>query len=288
MIAGVDNDSVVYLNGEYLRLGEARISVLDRGFIFGDGVYDVVPVYGRKPFRMGEHLARLQRSLKAIRIETGWSAGDWEDLVQGLLARSALQDCTVYLHVTRGAAPREHSFPTQPVQPTIFGMVSSLSRPAAVNRERGLTAVSMDDERWLHCEIKSISLLGNVLAKQYATDAGADEVVQFRDGHLSEGSSCNLWVVKYGILRAPVRDRMILEGIRYAYLMELAAAAGIPFEARPISRLEVGQADELLLTSATREILPITRLDGRPVGTGSPGPVYARLRADYDRAIAAL
>jgi D-alanine transaminase len=288
MIEGVDNDSVVYLNGEYLRLGDARISVLDRGFIFGDGVYDVVPVYGGKPFRMGEHLARLRRSLEAVRIETGWSAGDWERLARDMLARSAPGDCTIYLQVTRGVARREHGFPAQPPRPTIFCMISPLSRPDAVKREQGFSAVGMADERWLHCEIKSISLLGNVLAKQYATDAGVDEVVQFRDGLLSEGSSCNIWVVKHGILRAPVRDRMILEGIRYAYLMELAAAAGIPFEARPISRLEVEQADELLLSSATKEILPITRLDGRPVGTGSPGPVYARLRADYDRAIAAL
>jgi len=288
MIPGVDNDSIVYLNGEYVRLGDAKISVLDRGFIFGDGIYEVVPCYGGKPFLMQNHLARLQRSLKAIRLDAGRSAADWENLVRDILSRTGGQgDCTVYLQVTRGVAKREHGFP-QDSQATVFCMVSPLKRPDAHKREDGMTAVSMPDERWLHCEIKSVSLLGNVLAKQYATDAGVDEVVQFRGDHLSEGSSCNIWVVKDGVLRAPVRDHLILEGIRYGFLEQLAAQAGVPFESRPITRDEVARADELMLSSATKEVLPITQLDGKPVGTGRPGPVYARLRAGYDAAIAAL
>lgn len=288
MIPGVDNDSIVYLNGEYVRLGDAKISVLDRGFIFGDGIYEVVPCYGGKPFLMQNHLARLQRSLKAIRLDAGRSAADWENLVRDILSRTGSQgDCTVYLQVTRGVAKREHGFP-QDSQATVFCMVSPLKRPDAHKREDGMTAVSMPDERWLHCEIKSVSLLGNVLAKQYATDAGVDEVVQFRGDHLSEGSSCNIWVVKNGVLRAPVRDHLILEGIRYGFLEQLAAQAGVPFESRPITRDEVARADELMLSSATKEVLPITQLDGKPVGTGRPGPVYARLRAGYDAAIAAL
>lgn len=288
MIPGVDNDSIVYLNGDYVRLGDAKISVLDRGFIFGDGIYEVVPCYGGKPFLMQNHLARLQRSLKAIRLDTGRDIADWEALVTGMLARSgSTGDCTVYLQVTRGVAKRDHGFPASS-QATVFCMVSPLKRPDAHKREQGMTAVSMPDERWLHCEIKSVSLLGNVLAKQYATDAGVDEVLQFRNGNLSEGSSCNVWVVKGGVLRAPVRDHLILEGIRYGFLEKLAADAGIPFESRPITQAEVADADELMLSSATKEVLPITQYDGRPVGSGKPGPVYARLRAAYDRAIDAL
>ena len=288
MIPGVDNDSIVYLNGDYVRLGDAKISVLDRGFIFGDGIYEVVPCYGGKPFLMQNHLARLQRSLKAIRLETGRGIADWEALVTDMLSRSGARgDCSVYLQVTRGVAKRDHGFPSDS-QATVFCMVSPLKRPDAHKREQGMTAVSMPDERWLHCEIKSVSLLGNVLAKQYAADAGVDEVLQFRDGNLSEGSSCNIWVVKNGVMRAPVRDNLILEGIRYGFLEQLAADAGIPFESRPIPKAEVAEADELMLSSATKEVLPITQYDGRPVGSGTPGPVYARLRAAYDQAIAAL
>jgi len=288
MIPGVDNDSIVYLNGDYVRLGDAKISVLDRGFIFGDGIYEVVPCYGGKPFLMPGHLARLQRSLKAIRLDTGRSTADWEHLVRDMLSRTDSRgDCAVYLQVTRGVAKRDHGFPASS-QATVFCMVSPLKRPDVHKREHGMTAVSMPDERWLHCEIKSVSLLGNVLAKQHAVDAGVDEVLQFRGDHLSEGSSCNIWVVKDGVMRAPVRDHFILEGIRYGFLEQLAAQAGIPFESRPITRAEVAQADELMLSSATKEVLPITQYDGRAVGLGRPGPVYARLRAAYDAAIAAL
>ncbi|WP_417276342.1 D-amino acid aminotransferase [Castellaniella sp.] len=288
MIPGVDNDSIVYLNGDYVRLGDATISVLDRGFIFGDGIYEVVPCYGGKPFLMDNHLARLQRSLKAIRIDAGRSTQDWQDLVLQMLSRSgATGDCTVYLQVTRGVAKREHGFPPS-AQATVFCMVSPLKRPGQQVRQQGMTAVSMPDERWLHCEIKSVSLLGNVLAKQYATDAGVDEVLQFRGSHLSEGSSCNIWVVKDGTLSAPVRDHLILEGIRYGFLEQLAAQAGIPFQSRPITQEEVAHADEIMLSSATKEVLPITQLDGKAVGNGIPGPVYQRLRAAYDAAIEAL
>lgn len=221
MIPNVDNDSLVYLNGELVRLGDAKISVLDRGFIFGDGIYEVVPVYHGKPFRIHEHLARLLRSLKKVRIDTGKSEADWDHLLRDMLKRSGLSDCTLYLQITRGVAKREHGFPAA-CDPTIFCMVSPFTRPSAEKREHGYSVVSMPDLRWLHCDIKSISLLGNVLAKQHATDAGVDDVIQFRDGRLTEGSSNNIWVVKDGVLRAPLRDEYILEGIRYAFIQELA------------------------------------------------------------------
>ncbi|MGB6105323.1 MAG: D-amino acid aminotransferase [Pusillimonas sp.] len=287
MIPNVDNDSIVYLNGDYVRLGDAKISVLDRGFIFGDGIYDVVPAYNGKPFRMDGHLARLERSLAAIDIKVDLKRADWEALVLDLLKRSGLGDCMVYIQVTRGVAKRDHGFPAN-TAPTVFCMVSPFVRPGAAAREQGLSTVSIPDVRWLRCEIKSVSLLGNVLAKQHAVDAGVDEVLQFRDGYLSEGSSCNIWMVKDGVLLAPPRSNLILEGIRYGLLEELAEAAGIPFNVRPISQQEVDQADELMLSSATKELLPITTYNGKPVGSGKPGPVYASLRAGYDQAIAAL
>lgn len=284
MIADVDNDSIVYLNGEYLRLGDARVSVLDRGFIFGDGIYDVVPVYSGRPFRMDQHLARLERSLNAIRIGVHMERSDWEDLVTDLIHRSELDDCMVYIQVTRGVARRDHAFPKD-TTPTVFCMVSPFRRPTASERDKGLSAVAIPDVRWLRCEIKSISLLGNVLAKQAAIDAGVDEVIQFRDGFLSEGASSNIWVANNGVLLGPPRDNHILEGIRYGLLEELAAQAGLKFESRPIAEFEVANADELMMTSATREILPITRYNDKPVGTGAPGPVYQKLRAGYDGVI---
>lgn len=287
MIPNVDNDSLVYLNGERVRLRDAKVSVLDRGFIFGDGVYDVVPAYDGKPLRMDAHLARLERSMAAIRISCGLQRPDWERIVLDLIQGSGLGDCMVYIQVTRGVAKRDHGFPSG-VEPTIFCMVSPFTRPDAALRENGLSAIGVTDERWLRCDIKSVSLLGNVLARQMAIDAGVDDVIQFRDGHLTEGSAANIWVVRNGMLLAPPRDNLILEGIRYGLMDELAEACGIPFEARPISEAEVASADELMLTSATKEVLPITRYNGQPVADGKPGPVYARLRSAYDAVIAAL
>lgn len=287
MIANVDPDTIVYLNGDYIRLGDAKISVLDRGFIFGDGIYDVVPAYHGKPFRIDEHLGRLERSLALIKLQTGYSRQDWEKLVLDMLARVGRgRDCMVYLHVTRGAAKRDHAFPAQST-PTVFCMVTPFERPTQA-RETGLSAISTEDVRWLMCHIKSISLLGNVLARQQAVEAGVDEVIQFRDGFMTEGSSTNIWVVKDGVLLAPPRNNLILEGIRYRLLEELAAKSGIAFEARPISAEEVAQADELMLTSATKELLPILQYNGKPVGTGQPGAVYQQLRARYDDLIAQL
>lgn len=285
MISDVDGDSVVYLNGQYLRLADAKVSVLDRGFIFGDGIYEVVPFYRGKPFRMEEHLDRLERSLASIGIDPKLSRDDWRALVREMAARATHSHFSIYLQITRGPAKRDHAFPAQ-AQPTVFCMVSPFSPPNAQQREQGLTAISIPDVRWLRCEIKSISLLGNVLAKQQAVEAGVDEVLQFRDGFLTEGASCNAWVVRKGVLMAPPLDNLILEGIRYRFLEELAAKAGIPFEARRITQDEVAQADEIILSSATKEVLPVVQYNGRPVGTGKPGPIYAVLRAAYDQILA--
>lgn len=284
MIPDIDNDSIVYLNGDYIRLADAKISVLDRGFIFGDGVYDVVPAYNGRAFRMHDHLDRLQRSLDLISIHVDLQRKDWESLVNEMLHSSNLSDCMVYIHVTRGVAKRDHPFPKN-TNPTIFCMVSPFTRPTETERTIGLTAISIPDIRWLRCEIKSISLLGNVLAKQAAIDAGVNEVIQFRDGYLTEGASNNVWVVIDKTLLAPPRNNLILEGIRYSLMQELAAQSGIKFESRPITEEEINNADEIMVTSATREVLPITQLNDKPVGNGQPGAIYKQIRANYDQAI---
>lgn len=279
----MSDDSTVYLNGEFMPAAEARVPVLDRGFIFGDGIYEVVPVYGRVPFRWVEHRARMVRSLGKIRIDDPMDDAGWRALVDDLIARHPWTDQFVYIQVTRGVAKRDHAFP-KGVTPTVFAMSSPLPAIPSAMLSDGLAVISLPDERWLHCDIKSTSLLGNVLARQAAVEAGAAECVMFRDGFLTEGSSSNIWVVREGRVLAPPRDRHILEGIRYSLLQSLCESEGIGFEVRPVSRAEVESADEMMLSSATREVLPITRLDGRPVGAGVPGPVFRRLHAAYQRA----
>lgn len=279
----MSDDSTVYLNGEFMPAAEARVPVLDRGFIFGDGIYEVVPVYGRVPFRWDQHRARMVRSLGKIRIDDPMDAAGWRALVDDLIARHPWNDQFVYIQVTRGVAKRDHAFP-KGVTPTVFAMSSPLPAIPPAMLSDGLAVISLPDERWLHCDVKSTSLLGNVLARQAAVDAGAAECVMFRDGFLTEGSSSNIWVVREGRVLAPPRDRLILEGIRYSLLESLCETEGIGFELRQIARAEVESADEMMLSSATREVLPITRLDGRPVGAGVPGPVFRRLHAAYQRA----
>jgi D-alanine transaminase len=279
----MSEDPIVYLNGAFMPIEDARVPVLDRGFVFGDGIYEVVPVYGRVPFRWAQHHARLVRSLGRIRIENPFDADGWRTLLDTLIARHAWDDQFVYIQVTRGVARRDHAFP-KGITPTVFAMSSPLPTIPPEVIERGVATISLIDERWLHCDIKSTSLLGNVLARQAAVDAGAMECVMFRDGFLTEGSASNVWVVRAGRVLAPPNDRLILEGIRYGLVQSLCEAQGVPFEIRPITRDEVTSADELMLTSATKEVMPITRLDGQPVGAGVPGPVFRRLHAAYQQA----
>jgi D-alanine transaminase len=277
---------IVYLNGAFMPIEEAHVPVLDRGFIFGDGIYEVVPVYGGRPFRLSHHLRRMARSLAAIGIENPMGDEEWGKLVSDLMSRHPWPDQFIYMQVTRGVARRDHAFP-KGVRPTVFAMASPFTHPAPEVRERGLSVITRTDDRWLHCDIKSVSLLGNVLAKQEAVEAGAAESVMFRDGMLTEGSSSNIWVVRDGrVLGAPT-DHLVLEGIRVGLIGELCESQGIHCELRRITREEVFAADELMLTSATREILPITRIDGRPVGDGRVGPVYRRLYQAYQSAKAA-
>lgn len=271
---------IVYLNGEFMPLENARIPVLDRGFIFGDGVYEVIPVYSGHPFRLPEHLARFERSHQAIRIPNPMSEAEWTRLISDLIARNAGDDQSVYLQVTRGVAKRDHAFP-QDTKPTVFGMSSPLSTPAPEVVENGIAAITTVDYRWLKCDVKSTSLLGNCLLRQAAADAGAVEVVMFRDGFLTEGSSSNVFLVKAGVILAPPKNNLVLPGITYDVVIELAQQQGLPLEMRQIAQSEVGAADEIWVTSSTKEVLAVTSLDGKPVGTGKPGAVFRRMHQLY-------
>lgn len=277
---------IVCLNGEFLPIEEARIPVLDRGFIFGDGIYEVVPVYGGKPFRWPQHLARLERSMAKIGIANPMNAAGWRKLVNELIGRHPWPDQFVYMQVTRGVAKRDHAFPSG-VAPTVFAMASELAPVPREMRENGVAAISLPDERWLHCDIKSTSLLGNVLARQAAVSAGAAECVMFRDGFLTEGSASNIWIVRNDTVLGPPNDNLVLEGIRYGLMHELCDRAGLSLDLRRILHSEVMAADEIMLSSATREVLAITSLDGRPVADGKPGPVWHRLYKAYQQAKAA-
>ena len=276
----------IYLNGAFMPIEEAKVSVLDRGFIFGDGVYEVIPVYSRRPFRLAEHLRRLQHSLDGIKLKNPHSESEWTAILNELIERNAQdgrnQDQYLYLHITRGVAKRDHAFPVPPVPPTVFAQSSPLPTPPAELLTSGIACITVPDNRWLRCDIKSIALLPNVLLRQAAVEAGCAEAILIRDdAFLTEGAASNIFVVKDGKLLAPPKDNLMLPGITYDVILELAAANGIPYEVRRISKAEVLGADELLLTSSTKEVLAITTLDGKPVGNGKPGAMFARLYPLY-------
>ena len=271
-----DADRIVYLNGGFVRLDEAKVPVLDRGFIYGDGVYEVIPVYRRQPFRLAHHLARLQRSLDGIRLANPHDDAQWAGLVAAIVAKQPFDDQAVYLQITRGVAKRDHAFPSG-IAPTVFMMSNPLPLPSREQVERGVAVVTADDNRWQRCDLKTTSLLGNVLMRQLAADAGAVETVMFRDGWLTEASASNVLVVIGGRIVAPPKDNHILPGITYDATMEFAGAAGLPFDMRPVSREAVFTADELWLSSSTKEVLAVTRVDGKPFGGGVPGPMFRRM-----------
>ena len=280
-------DTLCHLNGQTLPLCDAKVSVLDRGFIFGDGVYEVIPVYGRRLFRFDAHMARLARSLGKLRIHNPHGRDGWLALVRTLVAAQPSEDQLVYLQITRGVALRDHVMP-EGISPTVFAMTSAMKPPSAEQRHQGVACVTARDFRWERGDIKSTSLLGNVLARQMSADHGATETVMFRDGWLTEASASNVWVVHEGALLGPPKGDHVLEGIRYNLLAELCQEVGIAYNLRPIAEADVFAADELMLSSATKEVLPITRLDNQGVGHGAlrgkPGPVYARLYEAYQQA----
>jgi D-alanine transaminase len=267
----------VYLNGTFLPLGEAKVSVLDRGFLFGDGVYEVIPVYAGQPFRLAEHLRRLQRSLEGIRMVSPLSDSEWAAVFNRLI--DGEEDQSIYLQITRGVGPRrDHAFP-KGVDPTVFVMCT----PIAAIPASGVRAITVDDIRWRWCHIKAITLLANVLQRQQAVDEGCAEAILVRDGFALEGAASNLFVVLGGVLLTPPESQDILPGITRDLLVELAAAHSIPLHERPVTVAELATAEEVWVTSSTREVLPIIELDGRKVGNGQPGPVWERMNGLYQQ-----
>jgi D-alanine transaminase len=284
-----------HLNGLTLPLNEAKVSVMDRGFIFGDGIYEVAPVYHGILFRFEQHMARMARSLAELRIPNPHTETAWRALIQDLLqqhAKSLGQSVSelsqiVYIQITRGVAPRDHAMPAG-LTPTVFVMVNEMKPIAAKDRDNGVACISAEDFRWEKAHIKSTSLLGAVFSRQISADVGALETVMFRHGFLSEAAASNVWVVKNGQVFGPPKNHLVLEGIRYGLMDEICAQQGLSFALRPIARAEVFDADELMLSSATKEVLAITTLDGQAVGhgatAGKPGPVYQRIYQAYQAA----
>lgn len=268
----------VYLNGQFLPLAAAGVSPLDRGFLYGDGVYEVIPVYSRQPFRIDEHLARLQATLAGIRLANPLTVDAWKSVIFRLIADAPWDDQSIYLQVTRGADDkRDHAFPPASVTPTAFAFAGPLVTPSAAVRAAGVAAITVADQRWARCDLKVISLLANVLARQQAVEQGCAEALLIRDGFMKEGAASNIFVVKDGRLLAPPKTQLMLPGITYDVIVDLAQVHGQPLEIREIAETELRAADEVWMTSSTKEVLAITTLDGEPVGNGRPGPLGERM-----------
>jgi len=279
---------IVYLNGEFLPADEAKVSVLDRGFVFGDGVYEVIPVYGRHPFRLDQHLDRLERSLAGIRLADPLGRERWREVLEELIRQNAGEgDLSVYLQVTRGVARRDHGFPDG-VQPTVLAMCNPIAPLDPEVAEHGVAAITLDDIRWQYCNIKAITLLPNILLRQQALERGAVEAILVRDGLVTEGAASNVFVVREGVLYTPPTGPRLLPGITRDLVVELARDNDIDCREQDIPGEALREAEEIWLTSSTKEIVPVTRLDELPIGSGRPGPLWQRLYAiyqDYKRAL---
>jgi D-alanine transaminase len=282
----------VYLNGQFLPAASATIPVFDRGFIFGDGVYEVIPVYGGRLFRLPHHLQRLDMSLAAIGMRQPMSHAQWAEVLERVARENDEGDSgdqSVYLQVTRGVAPRDHAYPKNST-PTVFAYAQPLTYPEPAQLQQGVTAVTVPDLRWSRCDIKAIALLPNVMMRQHALERGAAEAILIRDGIMTEGAASNIFIVEAGRLITPPKGLFILPGITRDLVVELASAHDIPCTEETISEERLRAADEVWMTSSTKEIMPIVRIDDQPVGNGRPGPVHTRMHAlyqDYKRAFRA-
>jgi D-alanine transaminase len=278
--------TIVYLNGKFLPIEAACIPVTDRGFLFGDGVYEVIPAYGGKLFRLPQHLKRLQNSLDGIRLGNPHNDREWSAILTSLLEHNRAlggpdDDQSIYLQVTRGSAPkRDHSFP-QDVVPTVFAMSSAISAPEPAVMQQGIAAITLDDIRWQYCDIKAVTLLANVLLKQQALDRGAGEAILVREDRVIEGSASNVFVVENGNILTPAKGPEMLTGITRDLVLELAQQHQLPCQETDVSEAQLRGADEIWITSSTREIMPVTLLDGRAVGLGAPGPVWKTMIGFY-------
>jgi D-alanine transaminase len=274
---------IAYLNGKYLPREQACISPMDRGFLFGDGVYEVIPSYGGTMFLLEAHLERLSRSLAAIRLSDPMPDGGWATMLERLLHENPGADRSVYLQVTRGSAPRDHVFPGHATA-TVFAMVSPIAPQGPAVAGAGISAITAPDQRWGRCDIKSVALLANVLARQQAADRASVEAILLRDGLLTEGAASNVFVVTDDVVRTTPLGPAILPGITRAFLLEVLRAEGRDCREEPITEADLRAADEIWLTSSTKEVLPVTRLDGQPVGDGRPGPVWREALDRYRQA----
>jgi D-alanine transaminase len=274
---------ISYLNGAFVPLREARISPLDRGFLYSDGVYELMPVYAGRPFRFEAHAERLTRSLAAIRMEDPHTRAEWRDLLSTLITRNGGGDQYVYWQVTRGAEFGRSHAPLPNIPRTVFAFCAPLPVTPATTLENGVECITAEDTRWAQCDIKSVSLLANVLLRQLAIDADAAETILLRDGELMEASSSGVHVVLGGVIVSPPRSRRILPGTTRSAMEEVAASAGIPYEVASISEQQLRTADEIWISAATREVQPVTQLDGKPVGTGKPGPLWRRMYEQWQR-----
>jgi D-alanine transaminase len=273
---------IVYLNGKFMPIEEAYVPVLDRGFIFGDGVYEVVPAYSKHPFQLAEHLRRLQYSLDKVRITNPHSDAEWTQLIAEIIKRNNGDDQSVYFQVTRGVAKRDHAFP-KGVTPTVFMMSNPLVTPSPALVDSGVACISAEDYRWLNCDIKSVSLLGNCMLRQLSADVDAAETILFRDGRLTEASSSNVFIVRNGVVLTPPKDNLVLPGITYDVVLEIARAREFEVEVCDVTEADVRSAEEIWLTSSNKEVLAVTTLDGKPVGDGRPGPLFRRMHALYQQ-----
>lgn len=262
--------TIAYLNGNFLPLEDAHISVLDRGFIFGDGVYEVIPVYAGKLFRLQEHLQRLERSLAAIELSNPLNRMQWQELLETLIEKNGNGDQSIYLQVTRGVAPRNHNFPAV-INHTVFMMSQPFKDPEPLF---GVKAITRTDNRWQRCDIKAISLLSNVLLRQQAVEVGSVESILIRDGYITEGAASNVFIVKQGVVITPPEGAFILTGVTRDLILEVLQQAQIPCQVENISEAQLRQADEIWVTSSTREIVPIITLDDQPVGDGKRGAMW--------------
>lgn len=266
-----------YLNGSWLPLEHAQISVLDRGFLFGDGVYEVIPVYNGRPLRLAQHLQRLGHSLEGIRLKNPHNAAEWQQRIAELIQRSGKGDQLLYLQVTRGVAPRDHAFPAATTPATVLLFSKPYLPPDEARFEQGIEAGLTHDPRWQLCHLKTVNLLANVLLKQMASDSGFDEMLLQYNGWLTEGTSSNVFVVRAGVIATPPLSANILPGITRDLILQLAQESGLPLEQRPVAASELQEADEIWISSSSRELMPVTRLQGCAVGTGAPGPLARQL-----------
>lgn len=261
---------------------QARVSVFDRGFLLGDGVYEVIPVYAGLPFRLTQHLQRLQRSLDGVRMQNPHSDAQWSDIISKLVTENGAGDQAVYLQVTRGVAPRDHVFP-EGVEPTAFVMSNPINPLPESYKTVGIKAITVEDIRWSQCDIKAITLLPNSLLRQKAQDVGAQEAILLRDGYMTEGSASNSYAVVDGVLYTAPKDEKVLPGITRDLILELADKAGINYLEQAVSETDLHRAEEIWISSSTREVLPVTSLDNQPVGSGKPGPVWQQIDNLYQR-----